>query len=50
MLIAMLWEYMPDTRQTDITDVIKKYPVGTKLKLSGDMPDNVQLSLEEYLR
>ena len=41
-------KYMPDKQQEDITDVIKKYPVGTKLKLSGDMPDGEPRTVEGY--
>lgn len=39
LLIMVMWRYMPDKKRPDIIDIAKMYPIGSKVRLTCDMPD-----------
>lgn len=48
LLIVVMWHYMPDKKRPDITDVVKRYPIGSKVRLSCDMPDYKPRTVQGY--
>lgn len=48
LLIVVMWRYMPDRQRTDMTYIVKRYPIGSKVRLSCDMPDDEPRTVQGY--
>lgn len=48
LLIIVMWRYMPDKKRPDITDVVERYPIGSKVRISCDMPDYEPRTVQGY--